>query len=74
MIVVKHGDVITFRCKACGCVFKEASGKTNIANAAVCNPDPSNSNLGVYMDCPECGNSVLGYKEPEQGVKWDEAD
>ena len=64
MIITKHGDIMLFVCDACGCRFHEAASKTHIGSAAVWDPDKNDH--GTYMDCPDCGNPVLGFREQEK--------
>lgn len=72
MIILKNGDVMLFECKACGCRFVEAVNKTRLKNCGVW--DPEKQDHGTWMDCPHCGESVLGFRtnketQPEEGIK-----
>ena len=60
MIISKRGDVMIFYCPDCGCVFREAVKKTGLAHAGVWDPDKQEH--GTWMDCPDCGTAVLGFR------------
>ena len=63
MKITVHGDLFFFRCEHCGCCFREAASKTEIASAGV--HVPGEENCGVRMSCPDCGNSVIGVRRTE---------
>ena len=60
MIIKKYGDIVRFKCLACGCVFCEAARKTCIDTYAVWDADREEH--GTRMDCPECGETVMGFR------------
>ena len=64
MIILKHGDVMIFTCKACGCEFVEATEKTSLANCGVWDPDKEDH--GTWMSCPDCGGQALGFRKKEE--------
>lgn len=56
MRIIKHGKIIIFECKSCGCVWAAAR-----ENCRENNPDASVDSamkIVFYMDCPECGAST----------------
>ena len=67
MKLTHHGDLLYFECEACGCRFREAVSKTSLANCGVWNSERKEH--GTWMECPDCGNDVLGFrlKENEDG-------
>ena len=60
MIILDHGDVMLFECKECGCRFKEAVHKTPLAHEGIWCPEKHEH--GTRMQCPDCGNDVIGYR------------
>ena len=64
MKILRSGDVFTFRCEFCGCVFVEAAKKTRIADEGIY--VPGYSGCGTSMECPECGNHVIGVRDSEK--------
>ena len=61
MKIIRKGDVFLFECPSCKCYFAEGVNNTQVAHAGVggCN--------GVYHNCPECGESVLGKRRHPNG-------
>ena len=64
MKICKHGDVMLFVCKECGCTFVEAVKKTSLDSCGVWSSE--HDDHGTWMDCPDCGNSVLGFREEKK--------
>lgn len=63
MIIKKHGDIVRFQCRACGCIFCEAAKNTCIDTYPVFDADLEEH--GTRMDCPECGETVMGFRRGE---------
>ena len=61
MIICKHGDVLHFACKECGCLFREAAKNTDLDSCGVWSEEKQDH--GTWMNCPDCGSSVLGFRE-----------
>lgn len=67
MKVLRHGSLFLFRCDVCGCVFVEAESKTRFANEAIWVPEKEVH--GARMQCPDCGNDVIGVPEGK-GIEY----
>ena len=64
MIITEHGDIMLFICQSCGCKFREAVKKTGLEYAGVWDKDREEN--GAWMDCPDCGEKVLGFRKKKQ--------
>lgn len=49
MKIIKHGDVVVFKCEECGCVFSELGKK--------CYSSSSSDGAHYCMGCPDCLNT-----------------
>ena len=60
MRIIKHGNVMRFKCDACGCEF--------VANKDECKKQPKYSECMMtgtyeyYYHCPECGKRIQGHE------------
>ena len=72
MIIKKYGDIVRFQCRACGCIFCEAARKTGIDTYQVWDADREEH--GTRMDCPECGETVMGYRRGDLNGNDDHGD
>ena len=66
MIIVQKGETVLFRCKECGCCFREAVNKTQIKDLGVWIPERNET--GTRAKCPQCGNDAIGYLEKENEI------
>ena len=60
MIILKHGDIMLFECKLCGCRFTESVKKSGLAHCGVWSPEKQET--GTRMKCPDCGEDVIGFR------------
>lgn len=49
MKVIRHGDIVIFKCEKCGCEFSEI--------ARECYSSTGDDGAHYHMLCPDCGNS-----------------
>ena len=49
MKIIKHGDIVIFKCDTCGCEFSELS--------KLCYSATGEDGPHYCMGCPDCGNT-----------------